>query len=207
MLVFKFRTQSFSTLPSSVFIEENLFLQTLPIFCETTRLSLIMWISSKTTASLITEGEEGEVECWQWKQCLWSVPAPPQRRGYLTSPFKCSKASPPALLGTAFPHGSGGRRQFLYKGVWVFLLFFKSQITPLPNKIYCIFNYSVHQYSVFVALYVKAKKSDGDSAVLQLLREKLEETWKIRAGVWLGECGAEIHCRYIITTHNKLGQF
>lgn len=104
MLVFKFRTQSFSTLPSSVFIEENLFLQTLPIFCETTRLSLIMWISSKTTASLITEGEEGEVECWQWKQCLWSVPAPPQRRGYLTSPFKCSKASPPALLGTAFPH-------------------------------------------------------------------------------------------------------
>lgn len=91
--------------------------------------------------------------------------------------FQVQQGFPSSPPWDSFPsHGSGGRRQFLYKGVWVFLLFFKSQITPLPNKIYCIFNYSVHQYSVFVALYVKAKKSDGDSAVLQLLREKLEET-------------------------------
>lgn len=57
-----------------------------------------------------------------------------------------------------------------------------------------------------MALY-KAKKSDCDSVVLQLLREKLEETWKIRAGVWLREYYAEIRGRYVITTHNKLGQF
>lgn len=52
----------------------------------------------------------------------------------------------------------------------------------------------------------KAKKSAYDSVVLQLLREKLEETWKFRAGVWLREY-AEILGRYVITTHSKLGQF
>lgn len=65
--------------------------------------------------------------------------------------------------------------------------------------------WAVHQCSVFVELR-KAKKSAYDSVVLQLLREKLEETWKFRAGVWLREY-AEIHGRYVITTHNKLGQF
>ncbi|XP_077934639.1 ETS translocation variant 3 isoform X3 [Halichoerus grypus] len=39
--IFQFRTHSVNTLPSGSFIDENRFLQTLPIFYETTKLSLI----------------------------------------------------------------------------------------------------------------------------------------------------------------------
>lgn len=41
VFIFQVRTQSVNTLPSGSFIDEGLFLQTLPIFYETTKLSLI----------------------------------------------------------------------------------------------------------------------------------------------------------------------
>ncbi|XP_027466806.1 ETS translocation variant 3 isoform X2 [Zalophus californianus] len=41
VFIFQFRTHSVNTLPSGSFIDENRFLQTLPIFYETTKLSLI----------------------------------------------------------------------------------------------------------------------------------------------------------------------
>lgn len=64
LLIFKFTTQSFNTLPGGSLIDENLFLQTLPIFYETTKLSLIKWISSKPQHPW---SQKGRFRCLQWK--------------------------------------------------------------------------------------------------------------------------------------------
>lgn len=55
---------SFNTLPQWLFIDKNMFLQTLPIFCETTKLSLIKWISWKPQHPWSQKGRW--FTCLQW---------------------------------------------------------------------------------------------------------------------------------------------
>lgn len=139
------------------------------------------------------------------KQCLWSIPAAPQRTrlwGYLTFTRKCSKVSPLGSLVTAFHHSSSQRFQVCLsqsKRQSLTRVCLLMQIIPLPKK-HCINQFLTScQYSL-CGIYVEAKKSNCDSTVIQLLMEKLETTWKIRMEVWLREYNAEIHCRYLITT-------
>lgn len=77
VLIFKFRTRSFDILPRGSVIDKNLFLQALPIFYETTKLSLIKWISSKPQHPW---SQKGMFIFYSEKQCLWSVPTAPQNK-------------------------------------------------------------------------------------------------------------------------------
>lgn len=110
VLIFKFRTQSFNTLPSGSLIDKNLFLQTLPIFYETTKLFLIKWISSKPQHPW---SQKRRSVCLQWKavSLICTNSSSEQDCGVTWPSLKCSKVSPLGSLEIALRHSSSWRFQ------------------------------------------------------------------------------------------------
>lgn len=108
VLIFKFRTRSFDILPRGSVIDKNLFLQALPIFYETTKLSLIKWISSKPQHPW---SQKGMFICLQWKavSLICTNSTSEQDLGVSWPSLKCSKVSPLGYLVTAFHHSSSQR--------------------------------------------------------------------------------------------------
>lgn len=133
--------------------------------------------------SILNHRRGGSYVCSE-KQCLWSALATPQRlrSGVVWPSFllRAARLPPDSPLTTFHHHSSRSvevclcpfRRHPLRTGLLLFCFRWKSY--PCPRKQIVFSFWPAHQYCVFVALCVKAKKSDCNSAD----SEFSEKSWK-----------------------------